>query len=90
MSGEANDTPTNENEPFPSVAGANSECSRLSSASNNCRPLTLARSTSDSTTPNPRVVAAVVVPGTKNRTSVIVLPIAVNRRCGLNASNSAP
>jgi hypothetical protein len=46
-----------------------------------------ALSTSVKTAPKPDVKEAVVLPGTKKFTSVIVLPIAVNKRGSLNAWN---
>ena len=39
------------------------------------------------TAPNPLTVAAVDDPGTKNDTSVMLLPSAVNSRCALKAAN---
>ena len=41
-------------------------------------------STSVKTAPKPEVVAGVVEPGTKKLTSTMVLPSAVNSRCGEN------
>ena len=43
----------------------------------------LVRSTSVNTAPKPLTVAGVVVPGMKNVTSVILLSMGVNSRCGL-------
>jgi hypothetical protein len=44
--------------------------------------------TSVKTTPNPSTVAAVLVPGTKNRTSVIALSNAAKSRSGLKVLKS--
>ena len=45
------------------------------------------RSTLVNTEPNPRTVAGVFVPGTKNSTSTTLLPSGVNSRCALKAAN---
>ena len=44
-------------------------------------------STSVNIAPNPATVAAVAVPGRKKFTSVVMLPIAVNKRCTQNTPN---
>src|SRR5437773_11280373 len=56
-------------------------------ASKYCMDVMLRRSTSVKTAPKPLTVAGVLLPGTKKLTSRMLLPNAVNRRCGLKVWN---
>ncbi len=82
------ETPTNESEPSPAVAGAVN-----SPSSSPFGPVSFSfaepsASTSVKTTPKPFVLAGVSVPGTRNRVSVIVLSIGTNRRCAEKVANT--
>src|SRR5262245_66584830 len=82
-----NDTPRNDKVSLPTVAGTKNVPSEVLSAVKYWIDVVFARSTSVNTEPNPLTVAGMFVPGTKNDTSTISLPTAVNNRCGLKTAN---
>src|SRR5581483_287725 len=81
-------TPRKENVAVPATAGTNWSAIFSPRASKNSSRVLSARSTSVNTAPNPVVTAGVLVPGTKNSTSVTFPPTGVNSRCGEKAANS--
>src|ERR687897_672142 len=82
------DTPRNDWDASPAVAGAANVPRLLPASSKYWAVVEPAESTSVNTTPNALVVAGLSVPGRKKFTSVIVLPNAANRRCGEKTANA--
>src|SRR6476646_1233310 len=77
----AKETPRKENVSLQEATlGAKKAASKLFAASKNWREVVVTRSTSEKTTPKPLTDAGMDVPGTKNVTSMMVLPIGVKSR----------